>query len=135
MLAQLSDSCRTHKERPSQLDLMSNTSLLITPSGGLGTVSMFLQPGATALVFNFWADTRGTSEQQENIMSWNVEYVDFEVRDSAAAWVTTICMLLLLLVLLLVVVMRPCTVPPGGSMQEVPRCSHSAATCCSALCA
>ena len=53
-----------------QLDLMSRTSVLITPSGGLGTVAMFLQPGATAIVFNFWADTRSTSEQQENIMSW-----------------------------------------------------------------
>ena len=53
-----------------QLDLMSRTSVLITPSGGLGTVAMFLQPGATAVVFNFWADTRNTSENQENIMSW-----------------------------------------------------------------
>ena len=55
-----------------QLTLMSSTSVLITPSGGLGTVAMFLQPGASAIVFNFWADSRSTSEQQENIMSWCV---------------------------------------------------------------
>ena len=53
-----------------QLMLMSATSVLITPSGGLGTVLMFLQPGASAIVFNFYQDHSKHTEQQENIYYW-----------------------------------------------------------------
>lgn len=49
---------------------MSATSVLITPSGGLGTVLMFLQPGASAIVFNFYQDYAKHTEQQENIYYW-----------------------------------------------------------------
>ena len=53
---------------------MSATSVLITPSGGLGTVLMFLQPGASAIVFNFYQDYAKHTEQQENIYYWCVTH-------------------------------------------------------------
>ena len=62
-----------------QLEEMSKTSVLITPCGGTGTVLTFLQPGATAIVMNFWHTERNMSEQMENIYYWNLEYLDLEV--------------------------------------------------------
>lgn len=54
---------------------MSRTSVLIAPSGGLAAIALFLQPGATAIVPNYWVVALNTSEQQENIQFWNFEHV------------------------------------------------------------
>ena len=48
-----------------QLRAMSRTSVLITPCGGTGTVLTFLQPGATAIVMNYWLPHANTSTQME----------------------------------------------------------------------
>ncbi|EIE23246.1 hypothetical protein COCSUDRAFT_63602 [Coccomyxa subellipsoidea C-169] len=61
-----------------QLELMASTTVLITPCGGLGTVSVFLPPGGTAIVMNYYNTARNTSTQMENIYYSNVEYVDYQ---------------------------------------------------------
>lgn len=63
-----------------QMDLMSRTSILITPCGGIGTVLTFLQPGATAIVMNYWQNVKNVSVQMEAIYYWNLEYLDLQVR-------------------------------------------------------
>ena len=68
-----------------QLEVMSKTSILITPCGGTGTVLTFLQPGATAIVMNYWHDFKGISVQMEAIYYWNLEYLDLQVRASPHA--------------------------------------------------
>ena len=62
-----------------QLEVMSATSVLITPCGGVGTVLTFLQPGATAIVMNYWQNVANTSIQMEAIYYWNLEYLDLKV--------------------------------------------------------
>ena len=57
---------------PMQLEAMSKTSILITPCGGTGTVLTFLQPGSTAIVFNYWQDLKNISVQMESIYYWFV---------------------------------------------------------------
>ena len=49
--------------------------MLITPTGGLAAIALFLQPGATAIVHNYWVVGRNMSEQLENIQAWNIEHV------------------------------------------------------------
>ena len=49
---------------------MAKTSVLITPCGGTGTVLTFLQPGSTAIVFNYWQDLKNISVQMESIYYW-----------------------------------------------------------------
>lgn len=61
-----------------QLKIMSQTSILITPCGGTGTVLAFLQPGSTAIVFNYWLTVKTTSIQMESLYYWNLEHVNFE---------------------------------------------------------
>ncbi|KAK9794589.1 hypothetical protein WJX73_000137 [Symbiochloris irregularis] len=61
-----------------QLEVMSATSILITPCGGTGTVLTFLQPGATAIVLNYWQNVAQTSVQMEAIYYWNLEYLDLK---------------------------------------------------------
>lgn len=70
-----SGSSSDNTEACVQLELMSQTSVLITPSGGLGTVAFFLQPGATSIMPNHWVVATNTSEQQENYNAWNIEHV------------------------------------------------------------
>lgn len=53
-----------------QLRAMSETSVLITPCGGTGTVLMFLQPGATAIVMNYWLPSINASMQMESLYYW-----------------------------------------------------------------
>jgi hypothetical protein len=48
-----------------QVKLMSETSILITPCGGLGTVLTFLRPWATAIVMNYFDTRRNRSLQLE----------------------------------------------------------------------
>ena len=55
-----------------QLETMAQTSILITPCGGTGTVLTFLPPGSTAIVFNYWQDLRNVSVQMESIYYWLV---------------------------------------------------------------
>ena len=65
-----------------QLEIMSGTSVLITPCGGTGTVLTFLQPGATAIIMNYWQSVRKTRVQMEAIYYWNLEYLDLQVGSS-----------------------------------------------------
>jgi hypothetical protein len=46
-----------------QLEIMASTTILITPCGGLGTVSVFLPPGGTAIVMNYFNTAKNTSTQ------------------------------------------------------------------------
>ena len=57
---------------------VAQTSILITPCGGTGTVLTFLQPGSTAIVFNHWLTVKNLSVQMDSIYYWNLEYVNFE---------------------------------------------------------
>lgn len=52
---------------PWQVRLMSETSILVTPCGGLATVLTFLRPGATAIAMNYWSTLRNRSAQLEDI--------------------------------------------------------------------
>ena len=61
-----------------QLETMSMTDILITPCGGIGTVLMFLRPGATAIVMNYWNNVAEKSVQMESIYYWNLEYLDMQ---------------------------------------------------------
>lgn len=45
---------------------MSDTSILITPCGGLATVLTFLRPAATAIAFNYWQTIQQRSLQLED---------------------------------------------------------------------
>lgn len=49
-----------------QVKLMSDTSILVTPCGGLATVLAFMRPGATAIAMNFWHTLYNRSMQLEN---------------------------------------------------------------------
>ena len=53
-----------------QLRAMSETSVLITPCGGTGTVLTFLPPGATAIVMNYWVPAHNASVQMESLYYW-----------------------------------------------------------------
>lgn len=46
---------------------MSETSVLLTPCGGLATVLTFLRRGATAVAMNYWHTLSGRSVQMEDI--------------------------------------------------------------------
>lgn len=61
-----------------QLEVMSHTSVLLTPCGGTGTVLTFLQPGSTAIVFNYWQNVMNKSVQMESLYYWNIEHLNFE---------------------------------------------------------
>ena len=56
-----------------QLRAMSRTTVLITPCGGTGTVLTFLQPGATAIIMNYYIPAQNTSIQMEALYYWNLE--------------------------------------------------------------
>lgn len=45
---------------------MSDTSILVTPCGGLATVLAFMRPGATAIAMNYWHTLHNRSMQLEN---------------------------------------------------------------------
>ena len=45
---------------------MSDTSILVTPCGGLATVLTFLRPGATAIAMNYWQTIQQRSLQLED---------------------------------------------------------------------
>lgn len=57
---------------------MSRTDILITPAGGTSTVLLFLPPGATAIVMNYWDDVAGKSVQLDAQNYWNLEYLDIQ---------------------------------------------------------
>lgn len=61
-----------------QLETMSRTDILITPCGGVGTVLMFLRPGATAIAMNYWNNVAEKSVQMESIYYWNLEYLNMQ---------------------------------------------------------
>lgn len=61
-----------------QLQAMAKTDILITPCGGTGTVLLFLPPGATAIVMNYWDNVSIKSVQMEAIYYWNLEYLDMQ---------------------------------------------------------
>ncbi|BDA50234.1 hypothetical protein COCOBI_15-3630 [Coccomyxa sp. Obi] len=61
-----------------QLNMMASTTVLITPFGGLGTVSVFMPPGATAIVINYYNTAKNTSTQMEEPYYANVEYIDYQ---------------------------------------------------------
>ena len=61
-----------------QLETMSRTDILITPCGGVGTVLLFLRPGATAIAMNYWNNVAEKSVQMESIYYWNLEYIDMQ---------------------------------------------------------
>lgn len=61
-----------------QLQAMSRTDILLTPAGGTGTILMFLPPGATAIVMNYWDSVARKSVQMESIYYWNLEYLDMQ---------------------------------------------------------
>ena len=66
-----------------QLAAMSKTSILIAPGGGISAVLMFLQPGATAIVLNYWQPDLGTSIQLDAHNFRNIEHLDLQVRTAA----------------------------------------------------
>lgn len=57
---------------------MSKTDILITPAGGTSSVLLFLQPGATAIVMNYWDDATEKSVQIDVQNYWNLEYLDIQ---------------------------------------------------------
>lgn len=61
-----------------QVELMSETSILISPCGGLATVLAFLRPGATAIVMNFWHTHLNRSVMMEDAFYSNLEYLDLQ---------------------------------------------------------
>ena len=63
------------KQTVLQLRAMSETSVLITPCGGTGTVLTFLQPGATAIVMNYWLPSISASMQMESLYYWHAPLV------------------------------------------------------------
>ena len=44
--------------------------MLITPCGGTGTVLTFLQPGATAIIMNYYLPSANSSTQMESLYYW-----------------------------------------------------------------
>jgi len=63
---------------PAQVKLMSDTSILVTPCGGLATVLTFLRPGATAIAMNFWHSVQQRSLQLEDNYYSRLEYLDIQ---------------------------------------------------------
>jgi len=61
-----------------QVELMSQTSILISPCGGLATVLSFLRPGSTAIVMNFWHTHLNRSVMMEDAFYQNLEYLDLQ---------------------------------------------------------
>ena len=57
---------------------MSRTDILITPAGGTSSVLLFLPPGATAIVMNYWDNVAKKSVQMDAINYWNLEYIDMQ---------------------------------------------------------
>ena len=51
---------------PLQVKLMSESSVLVTPCGGLATVLTFMRPGASAVAMNYWHTLQGRSLQLED---------------------------------------------------------------------
>lgn len=51
-----------------QVEILAATTILITPCGGLGTVSVFLPPGATAIVMNYYNTAKKTSTQVTHLL-------------------------------------------------------------------
>lgn len=63
---------------PTQVQLMSGTSILVTPCGGLATVLTFLRPGATAIAMNYWHSVQQRSLQLEDNYYSHLEYLDLQ---------------------------------------------------------
>ncbi|KAL4442053.1 hypothetical protein ABPG77_011314 [Micractinium sp. CCAP 211/92] len=63
---------------PEQVKLMSDTSILVTPCGGLATVLAFMRPGATAIAMNYWHTLHNRSMQLENNYYQHIEYLDLQ---------------------------------------------------------
>ena len=63
---------------PAQVKLMSDTSILVTPCGGLATVLTFLRPGAAAIAMNFWHSVQQRSLQLEDNYYSRLEYIDIQ---------------------------------------------------------
>ncbi|KAK9826354.1 hypothetical protein WJX81_001448 [Elliptochloris bilobata] len=61
-----------------RLEAMARTAILITPCGGTGAISIFLPPGATAIVMNYYNDAAGVSMQLEEKFYSNVEHVKYQ---------------------------------------------------------
>jgi hypothetical protein len=61
-----------------QVKLMSDTSILVTPCGGLATVLTFLRPGATAIAMNYWHTLQQRSLQLEDNYYSHLEYLDLQ---------------------------------------------------------
>ena len=57
---------------------MSRTDILITPAGGTSAVLVFLPPGATAIVMNYWDSVAEKSVQMDAPNYWNLEYLDIQ---------------------------------------------------------
>lgn len=77
-------SCLVHPTTSPQVKLMSDTSVLVTPCGGLATVLTFLQPGATAIAMNYWSTLVERSLQLEDIYyRCGAGWVHGEVRSDA----------------------------------------------------
>ncbi|EFN58307.1 hypothetical protein CHLNCDRAFT_142310 [Chlorella variabilis] len=60
------------------VQLMADTSILITPCGGLATVLTFLPPQSTAIVLNYWNTLLNRSLQMEDNYYQHMEYLDFQ---------------------------------------------------------
>ncbi|KAL4439224.1 hypothetical protein ABPG77_004126 [Micractinium sp. CCAP 211/92] len=61
-----------------QVQLMSETNILISPCGGLATVLAFMRPGSTAIVMNFWHTHMNRSVMMEQQFYDNLEYLDLQ---------------------------------------------------------
>ncbi|PSC71910.1 Carotenoid cleavage dioxygenase 8 [Micractinium conductrix] len=62
-----------------QLHLMSNTSVLITPAGGIAAILNFLPHYATAITMSFFNTNTNASESPEDLFYRHMEYPTIEV--------------------------------------------------------
>lgn len=61
-----------------QAELMSESSILISPCGGIATSLVFLRPGSTAILFNYFHTLRNRSVQMEDVFYKHLEYLDLQ---------------------------------------------------------
>ncbi|GAB4817394.1 hypothetical protein N2152v2_004440 [Parachlorella kessleri] len=60
------------------VEMMSNTSILVSPCGGIATVLAFMRPESTAIVMNYWDTVLKRSVNMENAFYSKLDYVDVQ---------------------------------------------------------